>query len=198
MDYLVRDDPEMVKHMVSYFYNLKYSCGDNTNPSDDTNENDDSTAFDFRAEILTHAKMFALAVKYQIDGLRDFAAKCFRYSVLVAWDSDEFLKAVTIVLNSTPEEVLELRHIVFDTIYDHYVYLKHKDEIKGAFRDHPLFAQDLLDRKWDTWANNSDIAETDTTEFECAVCHQHKKEAEFASGLPKVCGRCDFDQRSQW
>jgi hypothetical protein len=98
VDYLVCDDPEMVEHMVSYFYNLKYSCI-NTNPTDDTNESDDSTTFNPRAEILTHAKVFAIAVKYQIDGLRDFAAKCFRYAAHVYWDSDEFLKAVTIVLN---------------------------------------------------------------------------------------------------
>jgi hypothetical protein len=199
VDYLVRDDPEMVRHMVSYFYNLKYSCV-NTNPTDETNGYDDSTTSNPRAEMLTHAKMFAIAVKYQIDGLRDFAAKSFRYAVHVYWDSDEFLKAVTIVLDSTPEEVLELRHTVFDTIYDHYRDLKHKDEVKDAFRDHPLFAQDLLDRKWDRYSylEDHESAQTGTTQSECAVCHQYKEELEFVSGLPKMCSKCNSGDFSGW
>lgn len=185
------DDPEMVKHMVSYFYTLKYSCS-NANPTNSSKGWDDLSSFNPQTEILTHAKMFAIAVKYQVDGLREFAAKCFRYSVHVAWDSDEFLQAFTIVLNSTPEEVRELRDILFETIHKHYGDLRQKDEIEEAFLTHPLFARDLLDRQW-TYAR-----ESRTTESQCTVCHLNKEESDFASGLPKMCKKCDSGDWSGW
>lgn len=188
VDYLVCDDPEMVRHMVSYFYGYTYSCGN-------TNTSDDSTASSPQAEILTHAKMFALAIKYQVDGLREYAAKCFRYAVHVAWDSNEFLKVLDLVLTSTPEEVRELRDVVFDTIYEHFIDLKRKDGIREAFRNHPDLSFHLLERKWDKWSYETQSV---TMEEQCPVCHQYTDESQFAPGLPKMCRKCDSGDWSGW
>ena len=96
--------------------------------------------------------MFAIAVKYRVDGLREYAAKCFRYAVLVARDSDELLEALILVLTSTPEEVRELRDIVSDTTCEDFPDRKRKDGIREAFRNHQDLSFHLLERKWDKWS----------------------------------------------
>jgi hypothetical protein len=190
VDYLVCDDPEMVKHMVSYFYNPTYSCS-NTEPTDGTDRLDNSTTYNYQAEILTHAKMFAIAVKYQVNGLREYAAKCFGYAARRTWWSEEFLETFTIVFNSTPEQARELRDIVFDTVWDHWGDFKDRDEVKEAFDSHPFLVRELLDRQWDPRSYVERIVQTKTTESECTVCHFYKDESELASGLPKMCRECD-------
>ena len=44
--------------------------------------------------IIKHAKVFAIAVKYQIDGLRDLAASKCRDAATAHWDYDDFVHSI--------------------------------------------------------------------------------------------------------
>ena len=174
----------MVELMVSYFYDLTYSCGDTT---DNANNPNDSTAVASDKHIITHAKMFALAVKYQANDLRHFAMCSFRHAAQKAWDSDAFLEAIDIVFTSTPEDVSDLRDVVLDTIYDHFQGIMDKPEIEEVVCNHPKLTYGLMKRK-----TNYSQYQPLTTKSACTVCHESKLDSDFASGLPKICMRCNI------
>lgn len=173
----------MVELMVSYFYDLTYSCGDTT---DNANNPNDSTAVASDKHIITHAKMFALAVKYQAKELRHFAKCSFRYATQTAWDSDAFPEAVEIVLNSTPEDVTDLRHIVFDLLNDNLAVFMNKPEINELVHNHPDLAYEVLMRQTDSSHQIAEIFES-----ECVVCHQTREHMASSPGLPKMCMQCN-------
>lgn len=85
--------------MISFFYNLTYSCG---NTTDDTNISNDTTTVTSQEDIITHASMFALAVKYQVAELRLFAKCSFRHAAQAAWESHAIADAIDIVFTSSP------------------------------------------------------------------------------------------------
>lgn len=184
----------MVELMISYFYDLTYSCG---NTIDITNNSNDPTAVTSHEDIITHAKMFALAVKYQAKELRHFAKCSFGNAAETAWESDAFLEAAEIVLTSTPEDVTDLRNMVFDTLHQNFSSIMDKPEVKELFCSHPDLSYELMKRK--TYHSRY---YAEPPESECVVCHQAKGDSDFAPGLPKICMRCNVApyswQHSSW
>ena len=173
----------MVELMVSYFYDLTYSCGDTTSSANNSNG---STAVTSDKHIITHAKMFALAVKYQAKGLRHFAKCSFAYAIQTVWKSDALPEIIEIVLNSTPEDVTDLRNILFDSLNEHIGAIMKKPEINELFRDQPDLAYETLRRRADSSQHYSGF-----TESECVVCHKTKDDSVIAPGLPKMCMKCN-------
>ena len=169
--------------MISFFYDLTYSC---RNTTDGATSSDGSTAVISHEDIITHAKMFALAIKYQAEELRHFAKCSFAYAARTAWESDTFLEAVEIVLTSTPEDITDLRNIVFDVLHISFAAIMDKPEVEELFRSHPNLSYELLKRK----AYHSRYY-GETTTSECVVCHQANGDSQFAPGLPKMCMQCN-------
>jgi hypothetical protein len=166
----------MIKRMIEYFYHLGYDL------SRDADGSSSSTTSNDQAPIVTDAKMFAVAVKYHVDGLRLCARVGFQNALATAWNSDAFPEAVNIVCTSTPEDATELREIVLDTIHDHFPTLKKKPAIEEAICDIPRLTYAMLKRKCDY----RPVAKQ--TEFQCAVCHQSK--TDMSPAVLKICGGC--------
>ena len=107
----VCDEPEIVKLMVEYFYHFDYLRDTESLP-----EPSQSSAPTARPPshgyIIEHAKAFAIAVKYQIDGLRDLAASKYKEAVTTCWNHEDFAHSVFVAFNSTVEEVTQLREII--------------------------------------------------------------------------------------
>ena len=99
-----------------------------------------------QVHIVEHAKVFAMAVKYQVNGLRDLATLKFKQSAMTDWDHDNFAYAIPIVYKSTPEDIPQLREIVADTIHEHFDVLKDKATIEAVVCNIPHLAYDLLKR----------------------------------------------------
>ena len=111
------DEPEIVEFMIEYFYHFDYL------------PNTSARAFD-QQFLIKHAKVFAMAIKYQVDGLRALAVKKFKEAASTEWNSDEFAQVVHAVYTSTPDHVQELRGITADTIHDHFSDLKDKEDLE--------------------------------------------------------------------
>lgn len=62
--------------------------------------------------VLEHAKVFALAVKYQVPALKILATNKFQAAINVAWAHPSLAQVITTVYSSTPDDVAELRDIV--------------------------------------------------------------------------------------
>lgn len=122
-----RDDPEAVKLMVEYFYHYDY--------------------FPDVQTLNLHAKVFALAVKYQVDGLQGLAKDKFAD---IATTTDiitygELVEATNVVYRSTPDYVRTLRDIVVLHLSDNYSQLRQTSDAEAILRSLPTLAYDLLE-----------------------------------------------------
>ena len=142
----VCDDPEIVRLMIEYFYLFDYG----TQLSDGTSASAvASPPLNVKSYIIEHAKVFAMAVKYQADGLRELAAAKFKTNVTAGgyWAHEDFLSAISIVYASTPEDVLDLRQVVEDVLHKHFDTLKVNEDMVAIVRGIEGLTYSLLDRR---------------------------------------------------
>ncbi|EMC94013.1 hypothetical protein BAUCODRAFT_57136, partial [Baudoinia panamericana UAMH 10762] len=97
------DDPEVIELMIGFFYHYDYMISTGT-PSNRTTGSSQCR--------ITHAKLFAAAVKYQVPGLRALALSKFEQAAKLAWQDASFAEAVRVVYKSTLDEVRELRDVI--------------------------------------------------------------------------------------
>jgi hypothetical protein len=105
--------------------------------------------------LATHARMYALADKYQISGLKALAQRKFQKAALQHWNSEEFAPALYIVFTSTLEEDRGLRDVVISTISRDR--LLEKPEVRAAVKDLPELAFGLLIYLWKRTGSESDL-----------------------------------------
>ena len=105
--------------------------------------------------LATHARMYALADKYQISGLKALAQRKFQKAALQHWNSEEFAPALHIVYTSTLEEDRGLRDVVISTISRDR--LLEKPEVRAVVKGLPELAFGLLMYIWKQAGNDSDI-----------------------------------------
>ncbi|EGY23750.1 BTB/POZ domain-containing protein [Verticillium dahliae VdLs.17] len=114
---LVEDDPTAVDCMVQYFYKSNYDTtslvlSDESSPSG-------------RDCLMHHAKIFALAEMYSIEGLK--ALSLAKFKELTSSSSklchDEFFSVAEYVYTSTVEAVREMRDTVVKVLYANPKYL---------------------------------------------------------------------------
>ena len=169
------DDPEIVKLMVGYFYHLDYLCDDNTVSSQDVIEVPDSPAPPqkkkqrraapakrtratmsapsqvapppgSKVHLIEHAKVFAMAVEYHVDALRNMAVAKFRVQAEEHWDHEDLAHAIHVVYTSTADEVTQLREVAAEVLNAHRSELLEKAEIATLLRTMTGLACDLLTR----------------------------------------------------
>lgn len=161
------DDPEIVKLMVEYFYHLDYPRPkDSTTSTKSTRQSTkklryshptwDSSgqeippqAFDAEqpnVSLMQHAKLFTMAVKYQIDGLRHLITQKFKEAVATQWSHEDFAHTIHIVYNSTAEDVTELREIVADAVHAHFEELQERPGVEVSMRSIAALTYGLLTR----------------------------------------------------
>lgn len=149
--------------------------------------------------LLGHVKVFAIAVKYQVDGLRHLATSKFKQETThgEAWKEDDFAQAISMIYSSTPDEVTELRDAAEEVLHAHFKELKQKDGIEALMYKHPRLMYALLNRKSDTSlpmqnprrprANGLRVPEPSDTPL-CRMCEQRSVEP--GSRLNHTCDRC--------
>lgn len=188
--------------MISYFYHFQYSIGKSVHTA-------------HAPEGVTHAKVFAAAIKYQVDGLRDLAAENFNTAVkhslnrYWSWDGRgdyaevaatrtkahcetlrAFAEILTVVFESTPDEVTQLRDTVLEVLLDNFESVKSNHAIEEAMCNIPGLGFELLRRKSlrpPPRENRSRFV------FTCKICRQVK--CEHPLPKTKVCDRCSTTEK---
>lgn len=128
------DDPAIVEHMVHYFYHLTYTT-------------ESETAGGAASEMLDHAAIFAMAIKYQVPGLRTIAAQKFRVALNTHKDDHASLaKTISIVLKSTHDDVLDLRDPLTETLLDQHEKLLKVPEILDVAFKGTVYINRLMER----------------------------------------------------
>jgi hypothetical protein len=96
--------------------------------------------------VIEHAKVFTIAAKYQIDGLRDLAASKFKDAAIAHPDADELVDSIYVAYNSTPEDVTQLRDAVADILHQHFDAIEEDSALETALCYVPRLAYDVLKR----------------------------------------------------
>lgn len=146
--------------MIEYFYHFDY-----LRAATETSNSERSHPF-----FVEHARVFAMAIKYQADGLRQLAAKNFKQAASKYWKREDFAQAIHVVFTSTPDDVQELRNIVADTIHDHFTVLRKTPEIDVAVRSLGGLAYSILERKGPAWrCKQGHRGEDLRRSFDCSI-----------------------------
>lgn len=98
--------------------------------------------------LMMHAKLFALAIKYQIPGLRKIMADKLEY-VLNDYDNsdNDLFRVAHYIYHSITDDVRELRDLVASELLARYERLRETPEGQMGLRSIPGVALDLLDLK---------------------------------------------------
>jgi hypothetical protein len=94
-----------------------------------------------------HAKMFAIASKYDIKSLERTAREKFKDQFDGDWSAADLIAAIEIVFNHTPEGEIELRNALKDAIVQHAAYLVQKPGFGEAVANIDGLVYDLFCRK---------------------------------------------------
>lgn len=98
------------------------------------------------SQLLTHTKMYEVADKYEVIGLKDLAKEKFRTSCRHFWDTSDFPIAAHHAFSTTPESDNGLRGPVIQTIATH-MELSQVPEIRALLMEFNGLALSILDVK---------------------------------------------------
>jgi len=94
-----------------------------------------------------HARMFAIATKYDIKSLKQTARDKFKDQFHRDWSTADLIAAIEIVCNHTPDREIELRNSLKDAIVRHAVTLVEQPGFGEAVERIDGLAYDLFCRK---------------------------------------------------
>jgi hypothetical protein len=100
-------------------------------------------------QLLTHAKMYELADKYDVVGLKDLVKEKFGRACQNFWDDPIFANAAHHAFSTTPDHDKSLRDIVSKTVAGHMKALVKKPEIEALLTEFNGLAYGLLKMKTD-------------------------------------------------
>ncbi|KAK3946535.1 hypothetical protein QBC32DRAFT_225916, partial [Pseudoneurospora amorphoporcata] len=142
------DDPRLVHIMVHYLYHFDYDVrlqhersGYDGLEMDGYETNVNEPAAD---ALLTHAKIYALAEKYLIRGLKALALRQFKAAATVSLDIDDFLGAALVVYKSTIEDDRGLRDVVVETLSKHSEWLD-EEKVRDVLKELGALTYDIND-----------------------------------------------------
>ncbi|KAI0147301.1 hypothetical protein GGR57DRAFT_259153 [Xylariaceae sp. FL1272] len=131
------DDPRAVEMMVYYFYHFRYDLAGTLAGDADTD------ASPMPSALVLHVLVYAIAEKYNIQGLKAFALEEFKAAVTEPWDTDVFLEAAREAYLSTVEADRGLRDIVVATFSARRELLD-QEKTQEILKEVGLLAYDLL------------------------------------------------------
>jgi hypothetical protein len=112
-----------------------------------------------------HAKMFAIASKYEIKSLEQTACEKFKAEFDRDWSTPDLIAAIDVVCNHTPDRKIELRNALKDAIARHAATLVEQPDFGKAVASIDGLAYELF--SWKTAAMRK--LEDSTHELEAAV-----------------------------
>jgi len=98
------------------------------------------------SQLLDHSKMYAIADKYDVTGLKELACKSFRRACGYFWNSEAFATVIDHAFSSTVSEDTDLRSIIIQTISAHMAIVR-KPEIQALVLKHGDLAIGILMKK---------------------------------------------------
>ena len=137
----------MVHYLYHFDYNLQLQYERSHLDGSETDGDGTDVNEPTRDVFVTHAKVYALAEKYLIRGLKAVALRQFKAAAIVrpfvSLDINDFLQATCEVYTSTVEDDRGLRDIVVETLYKQSHWLD-KEEVLDVLKGLGPLAYDLV------------------------------------------------------
>jgi hypothetical protein len=93
--------------------------------------------------MLLHAKVYEVADKYDVAGLKELSREKFMLACNIHWNSDQFSVAAEYAFTTTPDEDEGLRKSIRDTLAAHREIIKNPG-IKVFLQRRPELMYELL------------------------------------------------------
>ncbi|KAK4143077.1 uncharacterized protein C8A04DRAFT_12703, partial [Dichotomopilus funicola] len=138
-------DPRLVQIMVHYLYNFEYDAQSQheSSPSPASETSGDGTVTkDTPENLVTHAKVYALAEMYLIPGLKALAVQKFKAEIKDI-SASVFCAVAVEVYTSTIESEEGLRDIVVETLSRNMGWIE-KEEVQDLLKSHGTLGCALL------------------------------------------------------
>ncbi|KXH69607.1 BTB/POZ domain-containing protein [Colletotrichum salicis] len=139
---LLDDESCVVDMMLQYFYRLDYQHSIDTEhlarPSEQSQDDGAESS-----DLLLHAKVYGIAEKYVVSGLKGLALSKFESAALNHWGTSDFLEAINEAYTSTLETDRGLRDVILKVFSKHKELLD-RDEVKTLLRGIGSLAYDLV------------------------------------------------------
>lgn len=182
------DDPQAVKLMIDFFYYTTYDVStapssvvgsdevdhlerpvsEASRASDTTEHGNEPTISEKHTDapaqnhLSTHAKVYALASKYDVPKLRSMASKNFQIACGSYWELGNIIDAMNIVFKTTAPNDLTLRKILRQTLAEKSVDLVHENSFREAVESIDGLSFDLF----------QDLTHTLPLRRRCKVCQK--------------------------
>ena len=95
-------------------------------------------------ELLKHPRVWSLADRFGIDGLKELACAKFRSQLQQLWTSDTLPDCIREVYRTTPENNNQLRGAVMGVVKEHYKDLYQKASFQEVYCEVNEFTKDLV------------------------------------------------------
>ncbi|AEO55663.1 hypothetical protein MYCTH_2050467, partial [Thermothelomyces thermophilus ATCC 42464] len=141
------DDPQLVHIMIYYLYHFDYdiqlaheqSHSEGSGPDVDRRDMNKPTG----SVLATHARVYSLAEKYLIRGLKTVAVRQFKLAATSFPDIDDFLEATLEVYSSTVDDDRGLRDVVVETLYTNSNWLD-RENVRDVIKELGALTYDLV------------------------------------------------------
>lgn len=169
-----------------------------------TSGNSNSQPLAERVFMIEHAKVFAMAVKYQVDGLKSLALAKFISSVTSHWNHEDFAHTIFVAFNSTAEDVTQLRDVVNNVLHEHFDELQNKAEIETVVCRLPRLTYGLLKRSRETKPPSALVCEQKSHvtpslhEIHCRSCNARTKACLSCDKITGYYGACTCPKCGQY
>ncbi|KAL2158847.1 hypothetical protein VTH06DRAFT_4039 [Thermothelomyces fergusii] len=141
------DDPELVRIMIYYLYHLDYSVSPPqkqvVSDLEDAQSKNETLAKPTMGVLTTHAKVYTLAEKYLIQGLKTLALQKFTSAIASSIDVDDYLEAAQEAYTSTIHDDRGLRDAIVETLYIHADWLD-KENVRRVIQNLGALTYDLV------------------------------------------------------
>ncbi|KAL6167145.1 hypothetical protein ACJQWK_06591 [Exserohilum turcicum] len=144
---LPKDEPAIIKLLIQYLYEGEY---DHSLPNECHSHIKETARFHDPAEqLVTHTKMYEIADKYNVVGLKDLVIEKFSRACEQFWYDTYFAIAAHRAYSTTPDNDRGLRDIVCKTIAQNMGALIKKPSVEALLTEFKGLARDLLKLKID-------------------------------------------------
>jgi hypothetical protein len=116
---------------------VRFICEKCTNPQ---------PSYDDASQLLRHAKLYEIADKYEVSGLKGLAAEKFARACKKYYNHEEFVVAAEHALTTTPDSDEGLREIILETMVSNFEIFEDMG-VKALVSRHTDFAFELVKRQ---------------------------------------------------
>lgn len=139
------DEPSIVRKMMDFLYTLDYD--DLSPPSvmaEVAEQQQQAPESDLGSFLLVNAKVYFIADKYELKGLKGLACTKYQRVLLNTWNAPIFIESACHVLENTMETDQLLRDVIVQVASDHAKELLNRGEFVEMLKNHGDIAAGIL------------------------------------------------------